>query len=141
MTEDTVFTLRQNKEGLISLKKLFVDLTIDDPSEAVFALTLFDDVGYWMKVREFKLLKDHLEEWRKEADILRKSKAFQTMADEITNNGKSAYSAAKFFIDEPWKDKRNSKTNKAVKETTAKARKGFKVSDELDELIQSNRVN
>lgn len=121
-----LFTLRNEKEGFISLKKLFVEYTASDPSEASFAEALFGDIGYWLRVRDLKELAPYLESWREEADVVRKSRAFKAVVKEVEENGKSAFSAARYLIEEPWKDKRNPKASKQTKATTSRASRQVK---------------
>lgn len=123
---DAVFTIREQKDGYVSLKKLFVDHVVPDPSEATFAQVVFNDVGYWLRVRELKDLKPYIDAWRKEADVIRKSKAFKAMVEEVETNGKSAFSASKYLIEEPWKG-RSAQARKTSKETTEKAAKSVKL--------------
>lgn len=137
-SQEPLFTLREEKEGFISLKRLFVDHTWDDPSEATFALEVFGDVGYWLKARESKALKVHLTEWREEADVYRKKEAFKAIINEVTSQGKSAFSAAKFLIDEPWKSSPSNPAPKGrppkdtSKKTTLAASK--EVKDDFERL-------
>lgn len=137
-----IFTIREEKEGFISLKRLFVEHTWKDPSEATFALEVFGDVGYWLKARESKVLKVHLDEWRMEADVYRKREAFKAVIEEVTSKGKSSFSAAKFLIDEPWKTTGPKETKAVgrpkkdpkVEETTRRAAKDLK--DDLERVQQ-----
>jgi len=113
----SVFTIRQDKEGYISLKRLFVSHVVDDPSEASFAEAIFGDVGYWLKVRTQKEIKGYLVTWREEADSIRKSLAFKAMIQEVREDGKSSFSAAKYLIEEPWKGRSRAVKAKVTKTT------------------------
>lgn len=136
-----IFTLRDEKEGLESLRNLFVSLTINDPTEATFAETVFNDVGYWLKAREIVRLKSHLDEWREEADVKRKAIAFESIINEVRTQGKSAFSAAKYLIDEPYKPSKTKEAKTQVKKTTEKAKSIFK--DDLSNLeeFMDKRIN
>lgn len=118
--DKAVFTLKDEKEGFVSLKRLFVSHVTQDPTEVTFAEVVFGDVGYWLRVRDHKELQGFLAKWREEAEIIRKSKAFQALVNEIENDGKSAFSAAKYLIEEPWKGTAKVKKEQS-KETTEKA--------------------
>ena len=66
-------------------------------------------------------MKDKVADWQHEADVKRKSRAFKFIIEEIKNDGRNAYHAAKYLIDEPWKgrtkpaqDKRRKSTVEAV---------------------------
>jgi hypothetical protein len=140
-TDTPIFTLRDEKEGYESLRTLFVSLTVEDPSEATFASVVFDDVGYWLKARENKILKPYVEEWREEADVKRKALAFNAIVHEVKTGGKSAFSAAKFLIEEPYKDKRTPKTKAQVQKTTEKAKASVFIPDNLDDFLNQGKVN
>ena len=116
-----IFTLgKEHKDGYLSLRKLFIELTVDDPSEAVFAETVFGDVGYWLRLQESGALKDVIGEWREVAEVKRKSKAFTAIVNEIKNETRNSYQAAKYLIEEPWKPS-DRKTRAATKKTTSDA--------------------
>ena len=140
-TDTPIFTLRDEKKGLESLRTLFVSLTINDPTEATFAETVFNDVGYWLKAREIVRLKSHLDEWREEADIKRKAMAFESIINEVRTQGKSAFSAAKYLIDEPYKPSKTKEAKAQVRKTTEKAKSVYK--DDLSNLeeFMDKRVN
>ena len=136
---EPIFTLRDEKEGYISLRKLYLQYVPNDPSEAVFAEVVFGDVGYWLHLRENKLLKPFFDEWRQEADVIRKSKAFTAIIKEVEGEGRSSFSAAKFLIEEPWKDKRDPKVKKESKETTSKA--SLQVKSDVERLREEGLIN
>lgn len=116
-----IFSLSDNKkEGFISLKELFLKFVPDDPSEATFALAVFGSISHWEEIKATYWFKPYYERWTLETDILRKSEAFKSVISEVKNNGKSAFSAAKFLIDEPWKPKTKVSREKK-KESTGKA--------------------
>lgn len=138
-TDTPIFTIRDEKSGLISLRTLFLKLVTDDPSEATFAEEVFGDVGYWLKVRDHKFIKPYVEDWRQECDVLRKAKAFKAIMEEVTNEGKSSFAASKFIIDEPWKDKRNAKVKAKSKESTQQAADSYK--DDFSRLVEEGFIN
>ena len=138
-TDTPIFTIRDEKSGLISLRTLFLKLVTDDPSEATFAEEVFGDIGYWLKVRDNNHLKPFVEDWRLECDVLRKAKAFKAIMEEITSEGKSSFAASKFIIDEPWKDKRVSKNKADNKATSERAAEYFK--EDLDRLTEEGFLN
>ncbi|SRR6056297_88244 len=119
--DSPIFTVSFVRDDYIPLGKLFVELTIDDPTETVFAETILGQVSYWKKMREANSLKPYVEEWREIADAKRKQLAFEALIQEVKNDGKSSVSAAKYLIEEPWKDKRDKKTREQVKKTTQEA--------------------
>lgn len=120
--EHVIFTLRKEKGDLISLQQLFIDYTVDDPTETEFALAVFGDVAYWLEMRESIQVKPHVEKWREECDIRRKAMAYKAVINEVKTQGRSSFSAAKFLIEEKEKDKRNPKTKEQVEKTSKAAR-------------------
>lgn len=114
------------------LRDLYVPLVARDPSEVTFAETVFGDLRYWLKLREAKFMPPFLEEWRLMADTKRKQLAFEAVIKEIENEGRSAFSAAKYIIEESWKDKRNPKVKEASNKTTNDAQSFWK--EDIDRL-------
>lgn len=119
-TSKAIFTMRPHKEGYISLRQIFVQHVAEDPSEASFAETVFGDVGYWLRVREQKEMKSWLPEWREEAEVIRKSNAFKAVIQEVKEEGKNSFAAAKYLIEEPWKG-RSKKAVEQKRKTSEKA--------------------
>lgn len=129
---EVLFTLKhQDHKGYVSLRKLFISLTVHDPSEVTFAETVFGDMSYWTAIQNSPSLSEYIEEWRQVADIKRKSEAFKAIIDEVQNEGRNRYSAAKFLIDEPWKPKDRASKEKQ-KKTTQAAR--TQVNDDVERL-------
>jgi len=122
-TDDSpVFTLGKS-DGTgeyISIRNLYIKFCVDDPSETNFSETIFGDVGLWLNISKCTWMAPHLEEWRMVCDTKRKAMAFEAVINEVKTSGKSAFSAAKFLIDEPWKVKR------------APVRQRNKVKDEIN---------
>ena len=110
-----------DKEGFLNIRKLFIEMVADDPSEYDFAEHVFGDYAFWYNITQSKWMEPYLQEWRMVADVKRKSKSFKSLIREVENEGRSAFSAAKLLIEEPWKDKRNPKTKQAVQESTKRA--------------------
>lgn len=101
------------------MRKLFLKYVVDDPTEATFALALFGEVEFWTRLSVAPWLKPYLKKWRHEADVTRKSMAFQYVINEVKLEGKNSYQAAKFLIDEPWK--KTPAQKKDAKESTEEA--------------------
>lgn len=132
--EGAIFTLaKTNKDGYISLGKLFVQFTVDDPTEATFAEEVFGDISYWLRVREMSLLRLHLRDWREQADILRKKEAFKAVMTEVKTNGRSSFTAARFLIEEPWKHQGK---KKEIKQTTEAAYSAPDIQEDLNRIMQ-----
>ena len=137
--EEPIFTIRDEKEGLISLKKLFVSHCVDDPTEVSFAEAVFGNVGYWLEVRDIPLLKKHVDQWRTEADIVRKSRAFKALYSEVVNDGRAALTAAKYLIEEPWKERKDkAKSRKTSEEAATKTHNEY--SEDFERLKEQGLI-
>lgn len=117
-TDEPFLSLKPQKDNAApSLRDIFITLVVDDPSEATFAETVFGDIRFWENLCNCRWMEPHLKEWRRIADAKRKSKAFKSIIKEIEEGGRSSFTAAKYLIEEPWKDKRKSEVKKEVQET------------------------
>ena len=138
--QEPVFTLgRDRGEGYICLKKLYIQFCVSDPSEAIFAEVVFGDIGFWKNIAKCTWMQDHLEEWREVVEVKRKSLAFQSVIKQVEEDGKSSFQAARFLIEEPWKDKRTPKVAKAAKASTTQA--SNVVSSDVKRLKEEGLLN
>lgn len=137
--DDPFLSLRPQKDnGMVSLRDLFIQYTTDDPSEVTFSEVVFGDYEFWLNLLKCKWMQPYAKQWRTIADARRKAKAFRSMIEEVENKGKSAFSAAKYLIDEPWKDKRSPKTKEDSKESTNRA--FSEVNEDFERLKQSGLI-
>jgi len=121
--EDCIFTIKEddtviNGKRYISLKKIYLDLVANDPTEYEFSRKVFGSWEIWeaiYKQRDFKVI---IEKWRSEVAIKIKSEAIRSIAEEMRSGGRSSFSAAKLLLDKGWIDKEtfDSKTKKKQKE-------------------------
>lgn len=116
-----VAALGKQPGDLLPMRELFIALVTNDPSEVTFAEEVFGDYAHWKMIADATWMEEVITEWRLIADARRKSNAFQSILAEA-QAGKSKFTAAKYLIEEPWKDKRNPKTKKQVEESTKLAR-------------------
>jgi len=111
-----VLSLRGNVAGYPCLRDVYVPLVAEDPSEVSFVEAVFDgDTRWWLRMKKAKWMQEFLVEWNELADIKRKQLAFEAIVREVRENGRSAFTAAKYLIEEPWKG-----NTKEVKETKQK---------------------
>jgi hypothetical protein len=112
-----------NKKDLPVLRQLYVALTVNDPTEVTFVEEIFDgDFTWWFRLSGTAWFQKHLKDWKREADIKRKSKAFEAIVKEATSaESKNALQAARYLIDEPWKKSRTKAAIKAKEETSTAA--------------------
>lgn len=136
---------REDKDGKISLYKLFVALTIEDPTEMHFAEEIFGDCMYWLKIRDDTFISGHLREWRLIAAQKRKEIAFKAILDVIKSKGPSSFTAAKYLIEEPWLTGNSVAHKKLLRkqseDTSAKAYKDSSVSQDFIRLKEEGLIN
>jgi len=147
-----LFTLKQedivmpNGRPVVALSKLYLALATMDPTEYTFAISVFGSWEVWEKMQTTAPLKKPIEKWRREADVKRKSLAFESVIKEVQEGGRSSYSAAKFLINEEWKAKEDGRTARKAKSEEAKStsEEAFEragVTDELTRLKEQGLIN
>lgn len=126
-TDTPVFTVGRDKSGdksLVNLKTMYINFCVNDPTEVAFADTVFGDWSFWDNMTKAAWIQDDLALWRQEVDARRKAVAFTAIIDELNDKTKktSNLQAARFLIEEPWKDKRNPKVKRDSNKSTEKGR-------------------
>lgn len=116
---------RQEKEGLIRLAPLFIDMVTADPSEYEFAEYVFGSYAHWKLIADAAWMQPYLQEWRMEADVRRKSLAFRTIVTDAQSANRTATTSAKFLIEERWKPQRKKSVKETTEKTSEKAAEGF----------------
>ena len=143
--ESTLTLAKDNKDGAVSLYKLFVALTVDDPSEVQFAEEVFGDVGFWLKLQDSPILSSLVLDWRKVASQKRKQKAFAAILKEVEDNGRSAFTAAKYLIEEPWKEigtvAQKKKARQDIAESADEAYKASSITEDVKRLRNAGLIN
>lgn len=91
----------------VSLHKLFVSMVPNDPTEYEFAMEVFGSWDVWEKISGSPQVAAHVNKWRREVAVKVKSKAIKAIAEEVENNGRSSFSAAKLLLEKGWLDKDN----------------------------------
>lgn len=133
---DPILALYTEDKGFPVLRKLYVSMTVDDPSESTFVEAVFGDQYFWDNLSKAPFMVEQLKSWRHEADVKRKSKAFKVLTDEIKNEGRNAYNAAKYLIEEPWKPK--TKASREAKNASTKEAVPSHITD-LTEYIRNKK--
>lgn len=95
------FTMgREDKDGMISFPKVFIPETADDPTEYTFAMEWFGDWDHWEKICNHTVLKPWIDKYRRERDMLIKSKAVKKIFDEANSGeGRNQFAAAKYLAE------------------------------------------
>jgi hypothetical protein len=127
----SMYSLQQLKteNGIIRTKSLFYELSYDSPEYALFTLKEEDIV-----------------KWRREAEVKRKSLAFESVVKEIQEGGRSSFTAAKFLINEEWKAKEDGRAarkekNLKDKTTSEEAFERAGVNEDLKRLKDQGLIN
>lgn len=138
--DKAIFTCsRFHEDKYIYLPDLYVQYCVDDPSEYDFAMAVFGELEAWERIKKLKFFKKSYDQMVHHADVKRKSKAFKAVINEVDSGGRSAFTASKFLIDEPWKDKRTKVAAKKSKSSTQEA--STQVKDDLDRLREEGLIN
>jgi hypothetical protein len=138
--EFAVFTLKEDEHKhpsgrtLVSISKIFIEMAVLDPTEYNFAQHVFGSWLAWEKISNSdKRLVVHVEAWRREADVKRKSLGFKAVVEEVTLNGKSAFTAAKYLIEESW-------TSKSVRTADGRATRA-KAQETAEEAFERSAIS
>jgi len=89
----------------LSLRKLYLSMIPNDPTEYEFAQTVFGSWDVWSAIKKSTFIKKDYELWRKEGIVKIKSMAIQAIAEEMRSNSRSSFSAAKLLLEKGWLDK------------------------------------
>ncbi len=142
---EAILTVDKNgKEGKICLFNLYMAHSVDDPSEVTFAEEVFGDLYFWQSLTESVWFRKHIDEWRHLAATKRKQTAFKTIIKEVKENGRSAFTAAKYLIEEPWKFGPATERKKIKKQISDSAEAAFKdstVQADLARLKEEGMIN
>lgn len=150
--EYALFTLKEedmvmpNGKPVTSLGKLYIAFATMDPTEYQFAMAVFGSWEVWEKMQTTTPLKKPIEKWRREAEVKRKSLAFESVVKEIQEDGRSSFTAAKFLINEEWKPKEDGRTarkekNAKDKSTSEEAFEKAGINEDLTRLKEQGLIN
>jgi hypothetical protein len=149
--QHVIFTLKDhdielpNGRPAVALSQKFIDLCTMDPTEYEFAQVIFGSWDVWERISNSPKLAPHVKRWRKEATIRRKAMAFKAVISEVSEGGRSSFTAAKYLIEENWVDQGQSTDGRAarkkVKETASKAYERVAAQDDLKRLREEGLIN
>lgn len=151
--DHVVFTLKEHDtettcgRPLKSLHRLFVDLSVADASEYTFAQYVFGSWDVWQKLQNSPMLAKHINKWRLEADVVRKSMGFKTIVGEVQSEGKNAFAAAKYLVEGTWKvreagspsDKRKARAGE--RESAQEAFERAAIDEDVKRLKEEGLIN
>lgn len=120
--EDAPYTLKDQdivRKGIthLSLKKLYLASTLDDPTEYHFISTYLYSLDHWDKLCDCNFFIPHLDIWRRTKDMRMKAEMLQIIRTEArSESGKNKYGAAKTILDSLEKKEKNAKEDSAPKQ-------------------------
>jgi hypothetical protein len=130
-----LYTLKdEDHEGYISLYKRY--MALGDPTEAIFAQTYFDGIDHWELLCRNLWFKPYVERWRKELDLVLRSRALANIMDVAEDKGhRSNYEANKYLLAGGWKTKEDkAKVGRPSKdEISRQAQLLFAAKDQTEE--------
>jgi len=133
----TVKNEHVQKEGVLypSLRRVYMECM--DPTEELFVQEVFlGDWEHWDRIKDNDILRTALkyEEWEEELSVKLRSFGIRSVLDEVRNQGKSAFSAAKWLAEGQWKHtKRGRPSNE---EKARREREESQILQDLHDDIQ-----
>ena len=133
-----LFTLKDDdievgNRHLHSLKKLYLSIVAEDPTEYTFAQSVFGNWDIWDTIRKSPLVKPYIDGWRRETEVKIKSSAIQSIIEE-SRSGRNAYQASKLLLERGWIER---ETATATKEK-ARREQERKLDDEAYEKLKED---
>ncbi len=98
VSEYNILSLEDKTSGLPCLRDLYMELTLEDPTEYNFAVTVFNTWDFWENLSSSSVIQPVIDKWRKENMIRQKMVAVKALKQEAAN-GKSKATAAKWLFD------------------------------------------
>ena len=97
-SEYNIMSLEDKTSGLPCLRDLYMELTLDDPTEYTFAIEVFNTWDFWENLSASSVIQPIVDKWRKENMVRQKMIAVKALKQEAFN-GKSKATAAKWLFD------------------------------------------
>ncbi len=98
VSEYNILSLEDKTSGLPCLRDLYMELTLEDPTEYNFAVTVFNTWDFWENLSSSSVIQPVIDKWRKENMIRQKMIAVKSLKQEAAS-GKSKATAAKWLFD------------------------------------------
>lgn len=129
-TIEPVFTLYEDKPGLINARKTFVEL--GDPTGYQWAVLYLGDWSHWEELWKASWFREAVEVWRNELRMKQQAEAIKTISKIAANpEDKQSLSAAKYLAEQAWtKGQRGRPSKSEVQGNLKKAIEAMSVEDE-----------
>lgn len=93
-----LYTLKpEDHQGYASLKRLYIEM--QDPTEYEFANAHLGGWEHWTKLSNAPWFQPYITSWRNELELLLKAKAYRAIAVEASGDGKNAFMANKYLLE------------------------------------------
>ena len=100
-TVDPVFSLYEDRPGLINCQKTFVNLR--DPTGYKWAMLYLADFRHWERLYELTWFREAVETWRHNLRLMLQSEALAKVQEIAGGDSSQALAAAKYLAEEGWK--------------------------------------
>ena len=117
-----------------SAKKIY--LSCEDPTEYSAAIKMFGSWEQWEKLCELDWFMEHLSEWRKELEVLLRSKSVKQIISEAEAGTSKSLSAAKFIAQGKYKTSGGS-SNRG-RPSKKEVKQNLEIETQLQKEIQSD---
>lgn len=95
-----VFSLHDDKPGVINAQKTFVELR--DPTGYKWAMLYLADFRHWVRLYELPWFKEAVEIWRTNLRMKLQSEALEKIQEIAGSETSQAFAAAKYIAEEGW---------------------------------------
>lgn len=134
-----IFTVNQDDhtKGYLSFHRLIV--LLNDPSEYITAMVLFDSWDHWLRLKESPTISEMINFAKAEMEVRDYSeaiRAIRTIADDY--NHKQSFAAAKYLASKEHRDFRDDM--KRIKDKRGRGRPRKDLSSELDNVTKLRKV-
>lgn len=136
-----LYTLKSEDHlGYKSLKRLYLEDSIIDPTEYSFSVNHLGGWDHWQELQRAEWMIPYVESWRQERDATIKSETIKRLMVIARGTGRDAYQANKLLLQEEWKEQKKKEdvgrpSNKKIKEEAVRLVKEVKMySDDLERI-------
>ncbi len=108
---DPVFTLYQDRPGLINCRKTFIELR--DPTGYKWAIKYLEDWEHWQKLMKTAWFQEAYDRWVSELKMVLRSEAIDQIAKIARSGSPQALGAAKYLATFEWEKAGRGRPSKA----------------------------
>lgn len=116
-----IFTLYNDRAGLVNARKTFVEL--GDPSGYKWAMKYLGDYEHWRVLMNCSWFKDAYEVWMNELTMKLQSEAMDRIREIAQTEGQQALVANKWLASKPWQEKATGRGRPSKAEVTGELKR------------------